>query len=87
MNTVPFKPLRPRMVAMPHKVLLTNTLVGTTSTDEVLALRHLAGLAELVTDFPELQDALHRARLIRSADDVLAKTSTDFQLFTTTATT
>jgi hypothetical protein len=37
MNTKQFKPLRPRMVAMPHKVLLTNTLVGTTSTDEVLA--------------------------------------------------
>lgn len=73
--TNPMPTAQPHLVVMPDKVLVTNTLIGTISTDEVMVLRHVAHLAAMVTDFAELQYAVRRALHIQRADAVLAKTA------------
>lgn len=82
--TRPMRTIRPRLVVMPDKVLVTDTLIGPISTDEVMVLRHVAQLAAMVTDFDELQYAVNRAKHIKHADAILAKTEKSF--FTTAVT-
>lgn len=72
--TRPIHTTKPRLVVMPDKVLVTDTLIGPISTDEVMVLRHVAHLASMVTDFSELAYAVRRAQHIRRANAVLAKT-------------
>lgn len=74
----PFKVRKPRLIAMPHKVLVIDTLIGTTSTDEVQVLRHVAKLAAMVNDFDELQYAVRRAEHIQRADQLLATAEKSF---------
>jgi hypothetical protein len=69
---------KPRLVVMPDKVLVTDTLIGTISTDEVMVLRHVAHLAAMVADFSELAYAVRRAQHIQRADALLAKTEKSF---------
>lgn len=76
--TRPMRTIRPRLVVLPDKVLVTDTLIGPISTDEVWVLRHVAALASKVADFPELQHAVRRAQQIQRADAVLAKTEQSF---------
>jgi len=76
--TTPMPRHKPRLVVMPDKVLVTDTLIGTTSTDEVMVLRHVAHLAAMVSDFSELAYAVSRAEHIQRADAVLAKTEQSF---------
>jgi hypothetical protein len=76
--TRPMRTIRPRLVVMPDKVLVTDTLIGPISTDEVQVLRHVAHLASMVPDFDELQYAVRRAQHIKHADAILAKTEKSF---------
>lgn len=76
--TRPMPTIQPRLVVMPDKVLVTGTLIGTISTDEVMVLRHVAHLAGMVSDFDELANAVNRALHIKRADAVLAKTEKSF---------
>lgn len=76
--TRPMRTIRPRLVVLPDKVLVTDTLIGPISTDEVWVLRHVAHLASMVPDFDELQYAVRRAQQIQRADAVLAKTEQSF---------
>ena len=78
LSTHPMRTTAPRLVVLPHKVLVTDTLIGPISTDEVQVLRHVARLAAMVTDFDELQYAVNRAQHIQRADAILAKTETSF---------
>lgn len=78
LTTTPMPTAQPRLVVMPDKVLVADTLIGTISTDEIMVLRHVAHLASMVTDFGELQYAVRRAQHIQRADDVLAKTAQAF---------
>ncbi len=76
--TRPMRTIQPRLVVLPDKVLVTDTLIGPISTDEVMVLRHVAKLAAMVTDFDELTYAVNRAQHIQRADAVLAKTEKSF---------
>lgn len=76
--TRPMRTIRPRLVVLPDKVLVTDTLIGPISTDEVQVLRHVAHLAAMVTDFDELQYAVRRAQHVKRADAILAKTEQSF---------
>lgn len=76
--TRPMRTIQPRLVVLPDKVLVTDTLIGPISTDEVLVLRHVAHLAAMVSDFAELQYAVNRAQHIKRADAILAKTENSF---------
>jgi hypothetical protein len=78
LHTRPMRTTKPRLVVMPDKVLVTDTLIGPISTDEVLVLRHVAHLAAMVTDFDELAYAVRRAQHIQRTDAVLAKTEKSF---------
>lgn len=74
MKTVPFPLLAPRLVRRsPTKVLLIGTLAGTTSAEEVLALRRVCELAGQVQDSDELTQARAQARAIRLCDEVLVR--------------
>ena len=76
--TRPMRTIQPRLVVMPDKVLVTDTLIGPISTDEVMVLRHVAHLASMVSDFDELQYAVRRAQHIQRTDRILAKTEQSF---------
>lgn len=76
--TRPLRTIQPRLVVLPDKVLVTDTLIGPISTDEVMVLRHVARLAAMVTDFDELAYAVRRAQHIQRADRILAKTEQSF---------
>jgi hypothetical protein len=76
--TRPMRTIQPRLVVLPDKVLVTDTLIGPISTDEVMVLRHVAHLASMVSDFDELQYAVRRAQHVKRADAILAKTEQSF---------